>query len=266
MDAKRFFDRGWARFPFDPEIAAWARAARTPALETLADPGLRAQWLRCGGTWFAGVNALANGPDGGWATRGVPPLRGDVVRFIAEHLGMSSIRWDRAQISICFPGYPQPWEGESPAAFDYRLRRDAAHVDGLRRDTDRRRRPGETHGFILGVPLVSAPAKAAPLVVYEGSHEVMRAALSERLAGVDPQSWPEEDVTETYVAARRRCFAGCPRVAVSANPGEAYLVHRLCLHGIAPWAAGIGGDMRAIAYFRPDSFPGRDPGWWLSAA
>ena len=52
---------------------------------------------------------------------------------------------------------------------------------------------------------------------------------------------------------RRRIFAECPRVAVIARPGEAYAIHRLALHGVAPWQeeAPAGPDGRMIAYFRP---------------
>jgi len=47
-------------------------------------------------------------------------------------------------------------------------------------------------------------------------------------------------------------------------PGEAYLVHRFALHGVAPWDedAKAGPDGRMIAYFRPE-LP--DRGLWLNA-
>jgi len=37
------------------------------------------------------------------------------------------------------------------------------------------------------------------------------------------------------------------------RPGEATLLHRLTLHGVAPWAAGVTAppEGRIIAYFRP---------------
>lgn len=77
-------------------------------------------------------------------------------------------------------------------------------------------------------------ADAAPFTVYEGSHELMRAALRDRLAGIPPERWAEEDITEAYAAARREAFAACPRMLVHARPGEAYIAHRLLLHGVAP--------------------------------
>jgi hypothetical protein len=268
MDAKarQFFDKGWCAFGHDPALAAWAEAARPVAEATLHDPELRARWLRCGGTWFAGVNALPNDAAGAVPAAGVPPLTGTVVDFIAEVLGFPDIAWDRAQVSICFPGYPQPWDGESDAAFQFRRDRDAAHVDGLRRfEPGRRRRLGETHAFILGLPLTRTLPDAAPFTVYEGSHEVMRRALQARLAGIPPADWAGEDITEAYVAARREAFARCRRVPVHALPGEAYLAHRLVLHGVAPWGASAETGSRMIAYFRPDPGDPSGPAWWLES-
>ena len=250
---RQFFERGWCAFPFDPVLAAWVEAVRPVAEATLHDPGLRDRWLRCGDTWFAGVHALPNDGEGALPEHGVPALGGEAVAFIADALGLGSVAWDRAQVSICFPGYPRPWEGESEAAFRYRRDRDAAHVDGLRRvEPGRRRRLGETHAFILGIPLNETLPDAAPFTVYEGSHEIMRRALRARLEGTDPARWPEEDVTETYHAARREAFDTCPRVPLHGRPGEAYLAHRLVLHGVASWGDSAETRPRAIVYFRPE--------------
>lgn len=263
MDAAQFFRKGWIRFPHDPAIAEWAMRAVPVAEARLASPEHRARWLRCGGTWFAGVNVFPNDARGAVSEAGVPPLGGEPIRFIAEVLGLVDVALDRAQVSVCFPGYPRPSEGESAAAFRFRRDRDAAHVDGLKRFQGRRRRPGEPHGFILGLPLTEAPPDAAPFVVWEGSHEVIRRALRRRLEGVPAASWEAEDVTDAYVVARRECFESCRRVPLHARPGEAYLVHRLALHGVAPWTAETGSE-RAIAYFRPDPFPGIARDWWLA--
>ena len=61
-----------------------------------------------------------------------------------------------------------------------------------------------------------------------------------------------------------RIFDTCKRVEVTARPGEAYLVHRLALHGTAPWrdSAESGTDGRMIVYFRPET---GGLGDWLSA-
>ena len=262
--ARQFFERGWCAFGHDPVLAAWAEAARPVAAATLHDPELRSQWLRCGGTWFAGVNALPNDASGAVPGRDVPPLAGAAVEFIGAVLGLGRIAWDRAQVSICFPGYPQPWEGESAAASRFRLERDAAHVDGLRRfDPGRRRKLAETHGFILGIPLTGTRPDAAPFTLYEGSHEVMRRALRARLRGIAPADWRDQDITEAYVAARREAFETCPRVTLHGRPGQAYLAHRLVLHGIAPWGDSPETGPRMIAYFRPDPAAGEAPDWWL---
>lgn len=257
-----FFALGWQRFPFDADVADWVRRATPVAEETLNDPDQRRQWLRCGGTWFAGVNALPNDAHAAVPEQDVPPLTGTVVDFIRDRLGLQGFAWDPAQVSVCFPGYPQPWDGETDAAFGFRKNRDAAHVDGLTRTPpDRRRFLGEVHGFILGLPMSDPGPEAAPVTVYEGSHERMRAAFLDRFAGIAPKDWSTEDVTDIYVATRRACFEQCRRVKIYAKPGEAYLIHRLALHGVAPWGEGEG--KRMIAYFRPDPFPGADPDWWL---
>jgi hypothetical protein len=137
-------------------------------------------------------------------------------------------------------------------------------VDGLIRDAARRRTPGESHAFILGVPLTETDPGAAPLVVWEGSHEVMRQALSGALGGTPPEKWGEVDVTEAYHAARRLCFETLKRVEIAARPGESYVIHRLALHGVAPWR-GSETRQRAIAYFRPTIDNPGDADWWLTA-
>lgn len=259
-----FRDRGWASFGYDPDTSAWVAAAAPVAAALAADPAQRAAWLRCGDTWFAGVNVFPNGPDGSVPDAGVPSLSGAAMRFVRDALGFPDIALDCAQISICYAGYPQPWSGESEAAFRFRARRDAAHVDGLLRDDARRRRIGEAHAFVLGLPLTEAPEGAAPFVVWEGSHELMRAAFSERLEGIPPARWGEEDVTDAYAAARSRAFETCARVEISAKPGEAYVCHRLLLHGVAPWTATAEGPERSIAYFRPEPPVGLSEDWWIT--
>lgn len=265
MDLSRFQRFGWVTFPHDTALLAWVDAARPVAEQVESDPEIRAQWLRCGGTWFAGVNAFPNDGSGAVAEHDVPALQGDAITFVEEAMGFSGFAWDPAQISVCYRGYPQPWEGESEAAFRFRRDRDAAHVDGFRRaDPGRRRSPSETHAFILGIPLNATSDGAAPLVVWEGSHEIVRAAFLERLSHIPAGTWRNEDVTETYNAARKRVFEACTRRTVTVQPGECYLVHRLALHGVAPWTAeDTALKKRVIAYFRPDPFPGASPEWWL---
>lgn len=252
-----FFRRGWTRFPHDPVLAGWLEAAAPAAWRAVADTA-NAGWMRCERTWFAGVNVLPNDEAG--AVAGSGPLRGRAVAFIEEGLGLRELRWDAGQVSVIYPGYPRPKKGESEAAFRYRRDRDAAHVDGLHPvGAARRRMLREAHAFVLGLPVNPAGPGASPLVVWEGSHEVMRAAFGEALDGVPAERWAEVDLTEVYVAARRRVFENCPRVEVTAGPGEAYLVHRLALHGVAPWRDGPE-EGRAVIYFRP-LLPGPATDW-----
>ena len=257
---QHFLRLGWCKFEQDRQLLRWLESALPAARAARSDPQ-QAGWLRYQGTWFAGVNALANRTDS--SLEGGEPLRGEAVDFITQELGLDGFDWDRAQVSICYPGYPQPMPGESAGRTRYRRERDAAHVDGLLREGPRQRRYlREHHGFILGIPMVSFSADAAPFVVWEGSQEIMRAAFAERFAGIDPQAWAEQDITDAYHAAREAAFANCKRVEIHARPGEAFIAHRLILHGMAPWADGAeaGPDGRMICYFRPDPFGPRE---WL---
>lgn len=253
-----FAAKGWVKFPFDPALAEWAAHANSAAkaAEASPDPAM----LRCGGTWFVGVNAFPNDKEG--CLPGGPTLTGaaiDAARAVAD------CPLDNAQASVCYPGYPRQGAEEGEAAFRYRLNRDAAHVDGLHRIMPGRRRMlKERHAFILGLPLSEAPEGAAPVVVWEGSHEIMRAAFRAALGDVPPVGWSDIDVTEPYQTARREVFETCRRIEIPARPGEAYLIHRLALHGVAPWR-GTEEGRRAIAYFRPDP-GGHASDWWLTAA
>ncbi|MFW8636827.1 hypothetical protein [Cribrihabitans pelagius] len=244
-------NKGWVRFPWDAQIAAWARAALPQGISALHNPA-NAEWLQCEGTWFIGVDALPNDaagrlPDG-------PALAGAPIDFITRRIGRLP-DLHRAQVSSVFPGYPRPRPGEGEGAFRYRLKRDAAHVDGVKMfGAQRRRRVEEPHAWVLGLPLNESSPDAAPLVIWEGSHRIMRRAFLAAFEGVPPQDWAEVDVTDAYTAARAEVFATCPRIEVAAKPGQSCLMHRLCLHGVAPWgeAAEAPKEGRMIAYFRPE--------------
>lgn len=232
---------GWQRIGPDPAIARWAEAALPLARAALSATD---QALRCGGTWAVGLDLLPNDAEG--TVAGVPlpwPL-----------LGLPPEPLHKAQLSTTYPGYPQPSDEESESAFRFRLTRDAAHLDGLLPiGPTRQRMVKEPHGWILGLPLTDADPHASPLVVWEGSHEILRAALRQALTPHPPEGWGEVDLTAAYAEARRTVFQTCPRRELPARPGEALLMHRLTLHGVAPWAPGAQAapEGRMIAYFRP---------------
>jgi hypothetical protein len=102
------------------------------------------------------------------------------------------------------------------------------------------------------------------MVVWEGSHQIMRAMFRKSLAGIDPTDWPMVDLTNAYQTARRAVFETCRRVVVYARPGQAYLLHPMALHGVATWQKGAWAkeSQRAILYFRPDI----DRTVWLTTA
>lgn len=248
-----FWEQGFAVFAPEDATLTWAAQARLAGLEAVADPAL-AQWHQCEGTWFVGLDALPNDAAGAVQldTGQSAPLAGTAVDFAtAECGGWPALH--RAQLSVTYPGYPRPRAGETEAGFRYRLNRDAAHVDGvLGVGTPKRRFVREPHQFILGIALSEASAEAAPLVIWEGSHRIMHRVFAQALAGADR---PEEvDVTDVYVAARKICFDTCKRVEVPLPVGGAVLLHRMALHGVAPWQpqAHAAPEGRMIAYFRPE--------------
>jgi hypothetical protein len=232
-------DPGWRRLGPDPAIRAWADAARQAALHTISTT--TEDW-RCGGTWHVGVDALPTSPDG--TINGTP--------FPWSALPLAPEPLHPAQLSVIRPGYPQPSPEESPAAFAYRRDRDAAHLDGLLPvGPDKRRMVKEPHAWILGLPLNETTA--SPLTVWEGSHHILRAALVDALKPHAPEDWGDIDITEAYQAARKVVFATCRRIELPARPGEATLLHRLVLHGVAPWKPDdlAPPEGRMIAYLRP---------------
>jgi hypothetical protein len=225
---------------FDPAVARWAAAARYAALRL--DTSAR----RHGGTCFVGVDLLPNAPDGS--------VDGVTMPFAAMQ-----DRWHAAQVSIVYNGYPMRDEGETEAAHLFRLRRDAAHMDGLLPEGPQKRRHlREPHGFILGIALNET--QASPLVVWEGSHLIMQAAFQAAFEGVDPNNYGDIDVTDVYQEARREVFARCARLEVPTVVGEAVILHRHLIHGVAPWEGTGPDEGRMIAYFRPLI----DPAGWIT--
>lgn len=247
---------GWA-LRQGPGLLAWARAASAPARAAVLASGT--PW-RAGGTWFVGLDALENGADG--AVGG--------VAFPWAELGLPVRPLHPGQLSVTRPGYPRADPGQDAAAFGYVKNRDSAHLDGLLPlGPARRRHVCEPHAHVVGIALTRADVGASPLVVWPGSHRILGPALSAHLraalargGAAAAAALADVDVTDVYQAARRQCFDTCPRLPVVLAPGQAVILHRHLLHGVAPWADGAAADDpgRMIAYFRP-AFD--DPRDWL---
>ncbi len=136
-----FAEKGWAIFPPEPATLAWAKAAFAETQRYLV-ADVPQDW-RCGDTWLVGLDALPNLYDGSVAGA---PLTGAAVRA-AQHIHRVT-NWHPAQLSVVRPGYPQESASETDAAFGFRVRRDAAHVDGLLAEgADKRRHIREPHAF-----------------------------------------------------------------------------------------------------------------------
>jgi len=241
-------DCGYIRFPWDSDTYRWSQAARRIGGAVAQEPDMIDRWLQCEGTWFVGVDALPSMPDG--SISGVP-LAGPALKRIGPRSDLHP-----AQLSITYPGYPRPRRGESEAAFRYRRNRDAAHMDGLLAEgTPKRRFLRERHDWILGLPLAEASPGASPLVVWQGSHEILQRAMRGALADRPEADWAQIDITDFYHAARAQVFSSCRRVALFSRPGEAVLLNPFLLHGVAPWQplATASRQGRMVAYLRPES-------------
>ncbi|MCY4291220.1 MAG: hypothetical protein OXC72_05615 [Roseovarius sp.] len=257
-----FLERGYFRFPLEEAVLEWARKSLPIAKKQMRKPEF-SHWLECGGTWFVGVDVLPNDPSGNVDDSGPLPGAG-----YASACGIyGNLNLHRGQVSVIYPGYPRPRKGESDAGYRYRVKRDAAHVDGLRlMNGSGERRLLERHAYILGIPLTECDSDASPLVVWEGSHHIMRAAFRKALGDVPEADWEEVDLAEIYRASRSEVFNVCERVELSASPGEVCLLHRHSVHGIAPWVEGAKApeEGRMVVYFRPEwNGPGD---MWLTAA
>ena len=231
--------KGWRKVAAHDFIHRWSFAAHPIAKKSLSES---AEPLRCGGTWAVGLDLLPNGADGSIAG----------VLLPWDVLGLAPQPLHRAQLSAVYPGYPQPSADETETAYGFRLRRDSAHLDGLLPvGPDKRRQVKEPHAWILGLPLTDG--SASPLVVWEASHVVMQAALAKALAGHPPETWGEVDVTDAYQSARAEVFKTCNRLELPGRPGEAVVLHRHLIHGVAPWGDGATAPVegRIVAYFRP---------------
>jgi hypothetical protein len=244
-----FGDTGYIKFNYDEQIVKWAECAKEKGSKILANPDQLREWLQCEGTWFVGVDVLPNDTGGGFYKVKLP----NVFSNFMDKINVKP--YHKAQLSVIYPGYPRPRRGDSKSAFEYRLKRDAAHVDGLLPvGAQKRRYLIEPHGVILGVPLNNTHRGASPVVVWKGSHRIMRQEFSKILSNVPPSDWKNIDLTEAYKNARRQCFESCERTLINSPVGTGYALHPLLLHGITPWFSAKQGTEslnRQVAYFRP---------------
>ena len=110
-------------------MVCWADHVLDRARLVAKDPVHCANWLRSGGTWFVGADSLGNDSQG--RVNGSDPLTGQGADFcISQMRGIDD--WGVGQISICYPNYPLQDADEPDASFRYRLKRDTAHLDGLK--------------------------------------------------------------------------------------------------------------------------------------
>ena len=261
-DLHLFEKNGWLSFDHDSHLQTWIDHA-LPAAKRAMGTSEHVNWWRYSDTWFVGVNALPNNQAG--QLPGGPPLCGQAISFISRHLPFKDFDWDKAQVSVCMPGYPQPGPQEPESAHRYRVNRDAAHIDGLRRvEPERRRFLDEYHGFILGIPMQEFGKGASPFVVWEGSHLIAAKAFNDFYRDIPSDKWSSVDATDLYHSIRRQMFEQCKRVEISLRPGQCFVVHRFALHGMAAWREpqGVSVEGRMISYFRPEI---DDPVAWLTA-
>lgn len=264
-DREQFESLGWCRYSGGAALLNWVEQIKPVAQQVLHKPENQI-WWRHGATWFAGVNVLPNDKRGRVA--GGDALDDQLCNWVRTVIGLdeqTTIDWEPGQLSVLKPGYPQRDPDESLNAHRFRCNRDAAHVDGLLPVGEARRRmPQEFHRFILGIPLLPAPAHAGPTVVWEGSHKIMQQAFIDALQNVSIQDWLNADLTDVYQRTRREVFERCKRVEVHVPPGDCYLIHRFALHGVAPWQplTGEQDERRSIVFFRPEV---AERSTWLTA-
>ena len=247
-----FFNKvGWTVFERDEALSSWVCQAKKNVRRAMDLKDLKNNQFRSNGTWFVGANFLKNDVAGKLDN---VALDGEAFKAITERYGRIFNYWDEAQVSICYEGYPKMSQIDTEASFNYKKNRFGAHVDGiLPVGKAKRRYAKEYHSFIFGIPLVSYNEFAAPLVVWEGSHHIIRTYLAKKLLKIPINLWKDEDITEVYHEARREAFFQCKIKIIVAPVGASYILHRLSLHGIMPWEkTGCSEDgRRMIAYFRP---------------
>lgn len=253
---------GWCKFAADEQILEWTEHAQ-PAVKSAIKDTHNQHWFRYQNTWFVGVNALPNDSYG--RVLGGPPLQGAAANFIQQKLGRDISKLDQAQISAMYPGYPKPSETEPTASFNYRVKRDAAHVDGLLRESNGTARYAqEFHEYILAISMTHNDSGSSPFVVWQGSHNLFNAEFSRFFDGYSTDQIAKMDLSECYKSIRKTVFNTCKRVELPLKYGECVVAHRMLLHGTAPWQEDINDNQpRILCFFRPITLTAKQ---WLSAS
>lgn len=248
---RQFHQDGYCVFGADEDINHWLDSIEGSAFAAISDPAHQ-HWWRYQKTWFVGVNTLNN--DGYGRVNLGPKLRGRVIDFIVDSLGEPIGQLDRAQISAIYPGYPMPSKEDSPASFQFRKSRDAAHIDGLLKGNRNQRFALEYHDYILAISLSDGSCEASPFVVWEKSHKLMQQAFRSFYQQVEEKDVATTDIQAYYSSVRRRVFDVCKRVELPLKRGQAVVAHRMLLHGTAPWRNGAVDKKRVLCFFRPQNY------------
>ena len=229
--------------------------------------------LRCGSTWFVGANFLDNSSNGNIGTKSMSKF---FFSNISKKFGPNIKYWDKAQVSICWPGYPKKDAKETKKSYDFRIKRFASHIDGVIPFGSKKRRfAKELHAFILGFPLHNNCLDCAPLVLWEGSHKIFRNFFKEIYEGISFNKISNIDITELYNECRKKVFKNCEVKKITPQFKQPYLLDRHVLHGIDEWREKKNvkcspknhrllnslSDGRIIVYFRPVFFNPHD---WIN--
>lgn len=248
MNAADFEREGAIVFPPEESISNWLETAAPVVEKILSNLASDDPWLRHGKTWYAGVNVLPN-DKAGRVANGIE-LDGAGIRWLSKHFQFSG--FDRGQVSVIYPGYPKQDAKESDAAHRFRIRRMAAHVDGLIPSGPQKRRfIEEPHAFVLGIPMGDYDEAASPMVYWPGSHHLFREKITTFLQAFPVTQWAKIDVTNAYADIRRHIMDQFDPVPLCVPKGGCYVLDRHLLHGVAPWADSTT-QARKIVYFRPD--------------
>ncbi len=153
------------------------------------------------------------------AVPGGPPFLARPMEFIKNDLRFAP-PLHRAQVSVCYPGYPRTSPDETPAAFGFRLNRDASpcrRASGGRPGSPPL--PERAAAYIWGFRSRKPVRMPRRWSLWQGSHRHMGKVFTEALANKAQAEWPGIDLTEAYQAARREVFASLPEGGLANEAG-----------------------------------------------